>query len=97
MTATDKDEGPNAEATYSIDPTSLDFSFSSFWAVSNSGAWTPIQALDYDSGKRHFEFLVIANGLLDPAKSDVTNLQIDVINCNDEAPSYVTGESEEIL
>ena len=90
-TATDIDEGPNAEVVYSVDPTSPDFASASDWSINSDGGWSPVIQLDYDSGQRSYEFLIHARGFLDPSKTDSTNVNITILNCNDEAPYYMTG------
>ena len=86
--ATDIDENENAQIVYTIQATSTDFAFASDWSIDSNGGWSPVNQLDYDAGKRVYEFLVNANGVLDATKTDSTNLEITITNCNDNAPFY---------
>ncbi len=93
VVAEDLDEGANAEVTYSIDASSIDISEASVWSIDSSGGWSPVSQLDYDSGPQLYQFLVNAVGVADPTKTDATNLNITVLNCNDEAPFFAVGDT----
>ena len=77
-TATDCDLGSNAELTYSITTTGASFSIDSA-----TGAISPAEALDYESGPQYYQFEVMAVDGGSSSLSGSATVIISIIDVNE--------------
>ena len=89
INATDRDEGPNADITFSLHGSQAEY----FTIHPKIGTVRAAYVFDYESIQR-FEFQIVARDNGDPPKSVVTTLEVNVLDANDESPRFLRSTYE---